>query len=524
MEDDGATTTAEGQRVMLYGMPSSGAHLNGQMRISCPAKTRTSVHGTYRLVQSSSTEKGVYINEKNLVDVQRVRIARPDASEKLMVSFLKGTTYVKYAAPAGLGYQAGIRVGMTVVAADGVRLADLASFFKATEGKAAFDLDVIATPPSLVPQAEPANAAAASVTNLLWWGFVAWLLISTALIYGYRSWWLEDVGGARGRQHRGSAPPAEPAAYPERPDYYALLGLEKGAAAKDIKKAFRKLATSRHPDSSSDRTEYERIREAYDVLQDARSRKVYDLYGLNAEKDAKFVPDEQAQARGWRLQVYLEQVYTGTESSVSFNKKVLADRGQVAGCLLCLQRPPEAQLVQWGGMVMQQMVQPDCRGACNVDRRSVATALPIEVPPGVAHGETITVAYGGDEHAHVLPGDVQVQVQVYEHGQFRRVGNDLRMTLTVTLPEALRGFRYRATHLDQREFFIESEGVTPHGTVITLEGEGMPHRNDPGRKGDLYVDVHVKFPTAEFSEEKADKFRALFEEMGMGEGWRPGDD
>ncbi|MGB7968766.1 MAG: molecular chaperone DnaJ [Methanobacterium sp.] len=68
----------------------------------------------------------------------------------------------------------------------------------------------------------------------------------------------------------------------EKRDYYEVLGVDKGAEKKDIKKAYRKLAMKYHPDVSEDQEsgeKFKEISEAYAVLSDAEKRQTYDQYG-----------------------------------------------------------------------------------------------------------------------------------------------------------------------------------------------------------------------------------------------------
>src|SRR5690242_503844 len=70
-------------------------------------------------------------------------------------------------------------------------------------------------------------------------------------------------------------------------DYYQALGVERGAHADDIRKAYRRLARKHHPDlNPGDKAAEERfknVQEAYDILSDDKKRQMYDQYGFYAE-------------------------------------------------------------------------------------------------------------------------------------------------------------------------------------------------------------------------------------------------
>ena len=70
----------------------------------------------------------------------------------------------------------------------------------------------------------------------------------------------------------------------DKRDYYEVLGLQKGASAEDIKKAYRKAAMKYHPDRNPGDKEaeekFKEVGEAYEVLSDDEKRARYDQYGF----------------------------------------------------------------------------------------------------------------------------------------------------------------------------------------------------------------------------------------------------
>ena len=134
-------------------------------------------------------------------------------------------------------------------------------------------------------------------------------------------------------------------------NFYKILGINKNATPKDIKKAFRKLSVKYHPDKNPDEDtseKYKDISEAYEVLSDPDKRRVYDRSGEDGvnkmgQQGGGMNPFDmffggghnQEEAKGpdinLRLRVTLNDVYNGKEIELSFNKQTICPHCRGSG-------------------------------------------------------------------------------------------------------------------------------------------------------------------------------------------------
>ena len=94
------------------------------------------------------------------------------------------------------------------------------------------------------------------------------------------------------------------------PDYYQILGVPRTATAAEIKKAFRKLARTHHPDAGGDEAKFKEINEAYEVLSDDKKRELYDQYGTANEN--------QIPPQGWGGAVDFGDIFGGAGGGAGF--------------------------------------------------------------------------------------------------------------------------------------------------------------------------------------------------------------
>jgi len=283
--------------------------------------------------------------------------------------------------------------------------------------------------------------------------------------------------------------------------YYELLGVPPGADEGEIRKGYRKMAQKYHPDKNPDAGDkFKDISHAYEVLSDAEKRQRYDQFGEAGLKDdhsGGFDPEDIFSAffgggrrggggnRGPRrgkdeavaLNVTLEDLYNGKKAQVSFDKistctqcegRGSKKKGQAVKCKTCGGQGVYLA-VRHMGFLMQQVQQRchDCSGTgeflkesdkctmCSGRKvREAKRALDVHVEKGMRHGSKITLTGEGDQIPGILPGDIIVVLQQKPHRDFTRDGDDLIYVKKLKLIEALTGFKFAITHLDQRVLVV----------------------------------------------------------------------
>ena len=283
-------------------------------------------------------------------------------------------------------------------------------------------------------------------------------------------------------------------------DYYAELGVDKNASAKEIKKAFRTLARDFHPDSNpGDATaeaRFKEINEAYETLSDEETRKEYD----HAREMGYFVGG----ASGGQQYVRVEDLFGGGGATGgAYSAEGIEDlfggfqdlfsrggRGR--------QAPRPRQGLDVSGSIslsFHEALAGPTREFSIGDR-----TVKVKIPKGVSDGTKVRVKGKGGPGSDGGPsGDLYVTVNVGEHPLFARVGKkDLAVDVPLTYTEAALGGVVTVPTLDGTTK-IKVPAGTQGGSKMKISGKGVETSKGTGN---LIVNLTIAVPTDISSQER----------------------
>jgi curved DNA-binding protein len=307
----------------------------------------------------------------------------------------------------------------------------------------------------------------------------------------------------------------------EYKDYYKVLGVDKKADEKEIKKTYRKLARQYHPDVNPGNKQaeerFKEINEAYEVLSDPDKRQKYDKLGMNWQAYQRTGQDptgfdwgQWATAApgggGSRVRVdYADVEDLFQEGGFSdFFQTIFGGGGAYRTASAAQPRPRRGQDVEYPLQVSLEEAFHGTQRLLSIDGRR----LEVKIPPGVRTGSKVRVAGEGYPGAAGGPaGDLYLVTEVLPHAVFERDGDDLRGEFPIDLYTAVLGGEVFVPTLTGRGTLKIPEGTQP-GQLFRLRGQGMPSLRDPNQRGNLLMKARVHLP-----KNLSDQERQLFREL-----------
>lgn len=346
-------------------------------------------------------------------------------------------------------------------------------------------------------------------------------------------------------------------------DYYEVLGVSKDATESEIKSAFRKLAKKYHPDVSKEENAEEKFKEAqeaYAVLSDETKRRQYDQYGHAAFDNngggydfsnfdfsdifsdifgqnfgggfsgfSNFGFGSSNKRRGSdkviRVDLTFEEAAFGCNKTISVNLNDTCDKCSGKGgfeettCDKCHGKGTiTVQQQTLFGAFMTQTTCDKCHGK-GVSYKKECTnchgigtvrktkKLDVKVPAGIDTGNQLRISGKGEAGLNGGPnGDIYLEFYVKAHPLFERNGNDIYLTLPITVADAALGCKREVPTIDGKVKLTIPAGSCS-GDKHRLRGKGINDVNS-FKKGDMYVVIDVKIPNKLSREQKK-----LFEQL-----------
>lgn len=333
-------------------------------------------------------------------------------------------------------------------------------------------------------------------------------------------------------------------------DYYEVLGVSKSAAADEIKKAYRKLAITYHPDKNPDNPEaedkFKEAAEAYEVLSNPEKRQRYDQFGhqglggnggfggegMNMEDIFSQFGDifggggfgsffgggggGRRTKKGTNLRVKLklnlQEIANGVEKKIKVKRHVVAPGVTFTSCSTC---QGSGQIKKVVNTMLGQMVSastcPSCGGSGQrIDKKPAEAdakglivkeeVISIQIPGGVGEGMQLSMSRKGNEVPGGIPGDLLIVIEELEDAVLQRDGNNVVYDLHVSFTDAALGASIEVPTIDGK-VKIKIEPGTQSGKMLRLKGKGIKDINGYS-KGDQLILVNVWTPTQLSAEER----------------------
>lgn len=296
---------------------------------------------------------------------------------------------------------------------------------------------------------------------------------------------------------------------------YDVLGVAKGASAKDIKSAFRKLAKKHHPDQNPDdpkaKDRFAAVNQAYEIVGDEKNRAAFDRGEIGPDGKPLFHGFEGAQGgdpfAGFRSRQGAGGGRYEFRSSAAGGDPFGGD-GDIFSELFGQAFSQRGGPGGGAGGSRRSQAGADVNVTMDVTVEEIATAakvaatfpngktMSVKLPAYVEDGQTIRLK-GQGEPGPGGPGDALVKIRIRKHPRYRIEGRDLHADLPVQLADAVLGEKV-AVETPTGRIAVSVPAWSSSDRVLRIKGRGLPEK--AGGHGDFYVHVRVMLPESRDAE------------------------
>lgn len=305
------------------------------------------------------------------------------------------------------------------------------------------------------------------------------------------------------------------------PNHYETLGIPKTATEKEIKQAFRALSMKFHPDKVKTKSQEEQneanqkmqeINSANEVLSDPQQREMYDMeangnpFGNHPFGNPFASPFAGNQTMHFAPGVNILEMLFGQGGAemhgmhgipgmpgMFFQRHIQKPEPIVKVIHITLKQAYTGTSVQ---VDFERWIQEE---ELKINENET---IHINIPQGIDDNETILIQGSGNiinMGGKSIKGDVHIQIHVSNETEFKRNKNDLFYKKTITLKEALCGFKFKLDHLNGNQLGLNVNIVLFTGAKQVFKNLGMVRE---GIAGNLVLDFEVKFPETLTPEQK----------------------
>jgi len=295
-------------------------------------------------------------------------------------------------------------------------------------------------------------------------------------------------------------------------DYYAVLGVPETADADAIKKAYRQMARDYHPDrNAGDKAAEEKFKdaqEAYDTLSDPEKRKAYDL-----RRNGPRSFDDVYTGAGGRFRTTPDGTgYSRYDpSGFDFEDGGGSDFfGRIFGGAFGGGPQPRYETPPRDTEASVSLSFDEALAGGPREYQIDGEAVRITIPKGVANGFKIKLAGRGQRGARGKRSDLYITFNVSDSPRFRREGDNLTVTETLSAFDAMLGTARTVTTAYGKNIRVTIPPGTQPGERLRLRGQGV--QKDGGVSGDLFVEIAVTIP--KLTAEQRERLEAVRGEIG----------